>query len=76
VPVEVALVSEAGGGRGRGDRLAGLEQAAGDADAVGDLQRVGWEPGVARCGSSSTGSGNLRDVPHDEIVAAAARLFA
>jgi hypothetical protein len=37
VAVEVALVGEAGGGGGRGDRLAGFEQAAGVVNTVGDL---------------------------------------
>jgi uncharacterized glyoxalase superfamily protein PhnB len=46
VAVEVALVGEAGRRRRRGDRLAGLDQAPGGADAMGDLQRVGWEAGV------------------------------
>jgi hypothetical protein len=40
VAVQVALVGEAGGDGGRGDRLAGFEQTAGGADAVGDLQGV------------------------------------
>ena len=43
--MQVALVGEAGGGGGRGDRLAGFEQAAGGTDAVGDLQRVGRQSG-------------------------------
>jgi hypothetical protein len=41
VAVQVALVGEAGGGGSLGDRLVGFKHAAGDADAVGDLQRVG-----------------------------------
>lgn len=42
--MQVTLVGKAGGG-GLGDRRAGFEQAAGGANAVGDLQRVGWQPG-------------------------------
>jgi hypothetical protein len=42
VAVEVTLVSEAGGGGDVGDRLAGFEQSAGLADAVGDLQGMRW----------------------------------
>src|SRR6478736_1200508 len=45
VAVQVTLVGEAGGGGGLGDRLARFEQAAGGADAVGHLQRVGWQTG-------------------------------
>ena len=42
--VKVTLVgeAEAGGGGDVGDRLAGFEQSAGFADAVGDLESVGW----------------------------------
>jgi hypothetical protein len=43
VAVQVALVGEAGGGGGRGDRLTGFEEAAGSADAVGEVEGVGWE---------------------------------
>jgi len=41
----VALVGEARGGGGCGDAVATLEQAAGGSDAVGDVQRVGWQAG-------------------------------
>jgi hypothetical protein len=40
VAVEVALVGEARGEGGVGDRFASLEQTAGGSDAVDDLQRV------------------------------------
>src|SRR3954463_9412963 len=40
VTVQMALVGEPGGRRGRGDRLARPEQAARHADAVGDGERV------------------------------------
>ncbi len=43
--VEVALVSEPGGGRGAGDRLPGFQQAPRGADAVGDVQRVRRQTG-------------------------------
>lgn len=42
--VQVALVSEAGGGGGRSDRLAGFEQTTGAADAVSGLQRGAGRP--------------------------------
>ena len=42
VAVQVTLIGEAGGGGDIGDRLAGFEQSAGFADAVGDLESVGW----------------------------------
>lgn len=41
VAVKVTLVGEAGSGGDVGDRLAGFEQSAGFADAVGDLESVG-----------------------------------
>lgn len=47
VSVQVALVGEAGGGGGFSDRLASFEQAAGFADAVGDLE---WRAVAARSG--------------------------
>ena len=40
VPMQMALVGETGGGGRFRDRPAGLEQASGGADAVGDVQRV------------------------------------
>src|SRR4051812_50033955 len=43
--MKMAPVGEAGRGGGRRDRLAGLEEAAGRADAVGDLQRVRRQAG-------------------------------
>jgi hypothetical protein len=46
VAVQVTLIGEAGGGGDIGDRLAGLEQSAGLADTVRELQRVGWETGA------------------------------
>jgi hypothetical protein len=46
VAVQVALVGEAAGGGGLGDRLAGFEQAAGGADPVRELQRMGRQTGV------------------------------
>jgi len=46
VAVQVALVGEATGGGGLDDRLAGFEQAAGAADPVRELQRMGWQAGV------------------------------
>jgi hypothetical protein len=46
VAVQVTLVGEAGGGGGLGDRLAGFEQAAGNADPVRELQRMGWQAGT------------------------------
>jgi hypothetical protein len=46
VAVEVALVGEAGAGRGRGDRLAGLEEAPGGADAVSEVEGVRREADV------------------------------
>ena len=46
VAVQVALVGEPGRSRGLGDRLAGFEQAAGEADAVRELQRVGRQTGA------------------------------
>ena len=46
VAVQVALVGEAGGDGGLGDRLAGFEQAAGAADPVRELQRMGWQAGA------------------------------
>ena len=62
VAVQVALVGEATGGGGLGDRLAGFEQAAGAADPVRELQRMGWqagalaeEPDEAELGPSWTG---------------------
>ncbi len=44
--MQVALVGEAGGGGGLGDRLAGFEHAAGAADPVRELQRMGWQAGA------------------------------
>ncbi len=46
VAVQVALVGEAAGGGGLGDRLAGFEQAPGAADPVRELQRMGRQTGV------------------------------
>ena len=46
VSVQVALVGEAGGFGGVGDRRARLEQKAGGVDAMSDLQRVWWESGA------------------------------
>jgi hypothetical protein len=43
VPVQVALIGEAGGGRGRGDRLAGFEKATACTDAVRQLEGVGGQ---------------------------------
>jgi hypothetical protein len=44
VSVQMALIGEACGAGGFGDRLASLEQAPGFANAVGDLECVGWQP--------------------------------
>src|SRR6478609_7770020 len=41
----MTLVGKPGGRGGVSDRLAGLEQAPSGTDAVGYLQRVGWQPG-------------------------------
>jgi PhnB protein len=46
VAVQVTLVGEAGGGGRFGDRLAGFEQAAGHANPVRELQRMGWQAGA------------------------------
>jgi hypothetical protein len=46
VAVQVALVREASGGGGRGDRLARFEQAASGAYAVGEVEGVGREAGA------------------------------
>jgi hypothetical protein len=46
VAVQVALVGEAAGGGDLGDRLAGFEQAAGAADPLRELQRMGRQTGV------------------------------
>jgi hypothetical protein len=46
VAVQVALVCESGGGGGRGDCVAGFEEEAGGADAVGKVEGVGWEARV------------------------------
>jgi hypothetical protein len=43
VTVEVTLVGEAGRGGSRGDRLPALEQAAGNANTVGEVKGMGWE---------------------------------
>src|SRR5215207_3996344 len=44
--MQVALVGEAGGRGGRRDRLAGFEQAARSAYAVGELERMRRQAGV------------------------------
>src|SRR3954451_14885002 len=46
VAVQVAVIGEPGRSRGRGDRLAGFHQAAGEADTVRELQRVGAQTGA------------------------------
>jgi hypothetical protein len=46
VAVHVAVIGEPGRSRGRGDRLAGFDQAAGEADTVRELQRVGGQTGA------------------------------
>ena len=46
VAVQMAVIGEPGRSSGRGDRLAGFDQAAGEADTVRELQRVGGQTGA------------------------------